>query len=72
MTNRKGLPKKGAAFFWEEERQAEHEGRESAREKRPCRDDGAGSVVVHDIPSNSVAVGNPARVIKTLPASDDK
>ena len=28
---------------------------------------GAGSVVVHDIPSNSVAVGNPARVIKTLP-----
>ena len=27
---------------------------------------GAGSVVVHDIPSNSVAVGNPARVIKTL------
>ena len=28
---------------------------------------GAGSVVVHDIPSNSVAVGNPARVIKKLP-----
>ncbi len=28
---------------------------------------GAGSVVVHDIPGNSVAVGNPARVIKTLP-----
>ena len=28
---------------------------------------GAGSVVVHDIPSNSVAVGNPARVIRTLP-----
>ena len=27
---------------------------------------GAGSVVVHDIPSNSVAVGNPAKVIKTL------
>ena len=27
---------------------------------------GAGSVVVHDIPSNSVAVGNPARVVKTL------
>ena len=27
---------------------------------------GAGSVVVHDIPSNSVAVGNPARVIKKL------
>ncbi len=28
---------------------------------------GAGSVVVHDIPGNSVAVGNPARVVKTLP-----
>lgn len=28
---------------------------------------GAGSVVVHDIPSDSVAVGNPARVVKTLP-----
>ena len=28
---------------------------------------GAGSVVVHDIPSNSVAAGVPARVIKTLP-----
>ena len=27
---------------------------------------GAGSVVVHDIPSNSVAVGNPAKVIKKL------
>ncbi len=27
---------------------------------------GAGSVVVHDIPSGSVAVGNPCRVIKTL------
>ncbi len=27
---------------------------------------GAGSVVVHDIPSGSVAVGNPARVIKRL------
>ncbi len=33
---------------------------------------GAGSVVVHDIPSNSVAVGNPARVIKALPALDDE
>lgn len=28
---------------------------------------GAGSVVTHDIPANSVAVGSPARVIKTLP-----
>ena len=27
---------------------------------------GAGSVVVRDIPSNSVAVGNPAKVIKSL------
>ncbi len=27
---------------------------------------GAGSVVVHDIPSGSVAVGNPARVIRRL------
>lgn len=27
---------------------------------------GAGSVVVHDIPNNSVAVGNPCRVIKTI------
>lgn len=29
---------------------------------------GAGSVVVKDIPDNSVAAGNPAKVIKTLPA----
>ena len=28
---------------------------------------GGGSVVVHDIPSNAVAVGNPARVVKRLP-----
>jgi acetyltransferase-like isoleucine patch superfamily enzyme len=27
---------------------------------------GAGSVVTRDIPSNTVAVGNPCRVIKTL------
>lgn len=27
---------------------------------------GAGSVVVRDIPSNSVAVGNPCRVVKTI------
>ena len=27
---------------------------------------GAGSVVVHDIPSNSIAVGNPCRVIKHI------
>ena len=33
---------------------------------------GAGSVVVRDIPGNSVAVGNPARVIKTLPAPEPK
>lgn len=28
---------------------------------------GAGSVVVKDIPANSIAVGNPAKVIKTIP-----
>lgn len=27
---------------------------------------GAGSVVVHDIPDNSIAVGNPCRVVKTI------
>lgn len=30
---------------------------------------GAGSVVVKDIPANVVAVGNPCRVIRTLPAT---
>jgi maltose O-acetyltransferase len=28
---------------------------------------GAGAVVVHDVPPNTVVVGNPARVIRTLP-----
>jgi maltose O-acetyltransferase len=28
---------------------------------------GAGSVVTHDIPANTVAVGAPARVIKQIP-----
>ena len=28
---------------------------------------GAGAVVTRDIPADSVAVGNPARVIRTLP-----
>lgn len=31
---------------------------------------GAGSVVTHDIPDNSVAVGNPCRVIRTIGQSD--
>lgn len=31
---------------------------------------GAGSVVTRDIPSNTVAVGNPARPIRTIPAAD--
>ncbi len=31
---------------------------------------GAGSVVVRSIPANSVAVGNPCRVIKTLPEEE--
>lgn len=33
---------------------------------------GAGSVVVSDIPANSVAVGNPAKVIRTLTEEDSK
>lgn len=32
---------------------------------------GGGSVVVKDIPSNCVAAGNPARVIRTLSGKDD-
>lgn len=31
---------------------------------------GAGSVVTHDIPENSIAVGNPARVIREIPDHD--
>ncbi len=33
---------------------------------------GAGSVVVHDIPSNSVAVGNPCKVIRAITDADLK
>ncbi|MDE5791673.1 MAG: serine acetyltransferase [Muribaculaceae bacterium] len=33
---------------------------------------GAGSVVVNDIPSHSIAVGVPARVVKTISISDDE
>lgn len=32
---------------------------------------GAGSVVVKDIPANSVAAGNPCKVIKSIPAESD-
>lgn len=32
---------------------------------------GAGSVVTKDIPARSVAVGNPARVIKTIPLPEE-
>ena len=31
---------------------------------------GAGSVVVKDIPSNSVAVGNPCKVIRAITGED--
>lgn len=31
---------------------------------------GAGSVVIHDIPANSVAVGNPCRVLRTISDHD--
>lgn len=33
---------------------------------------GAGSVVTHDIPANSIAVGIPAEVIKTIPAPSEQ
>lgn len=33
---------------------------------------GAGSVVVHDIPGNCVAVGNPCRVIRVLSGQEDR
>ena len=32
---------------------------------------GAGSVVIHDIPANVLAVGNPCRVVRVLSAEDD-
>ncbi|MBQ7585983.1 MAG: acyltransferase [Desulfovibrionaceae bacterium] len=32
---------------------------------------GAGSVVTHDIPSNSIAAGNPAKVIRTISEHND-
>ena len=32
---------------------------------------GAGSVVTHDIPADSLAVGNPCRVIRPLEAGED-
>ena len=31
---------------------------------------GAGSVVTHDVPPRAVAVGNPARVVKTRPQEE--
>ncbi len=33
---------------------------------------GAGSVVIHDIPANSVAVGNPCRVVREINENDEK
>lgn len=33
---------------------------------------GAGSVVVKDVPERSVAVGNPARVVRTIPLEGEK
>jgi maltose O-acetyltransferase len=32
---------------------------------------GAGSVVTKDVPARSVAVGNPARVIKSIPLPEE-
>ncbi len=31
---------------------------------------GGGSVVAHDIPANSIAVGNPARVVREITEDD--
>ena len=33
---------------------------------------GAGSVVTRDLPANVVAVGNPARVVRSLDADGDR
>ena len=33
---------------------------------------GAGSVVIHDIPANCIAAGNPARVIRQIDERDQK
>jgi acetyltransferase-like isoleucine patch superfamily enzyme len=33
---------------------------------------GAGSVVVRDVPANRVAVGNPCRVTREIPAKKDR
>jgi UDP-2-acetamido-3-amino-2,3-dideoxy-glucuronate N-acetyltransferase len=32
---------------------------------------GAGSVVTHDVPANAIVAGNPARVLRSLPRSED-